>query len=167
MAKSRANPRLAKIHRSYTVEEVATLYCVHRNTVREWIKRGLPVVDNRRPVLVLGRALGAYLRLRRAENKRPCRAGEIYCVRCREPRVPADGVVHYHPITPTQGSLVGLCPTCAAGLYRRVSAANLGQFEGFLRVTLPLAWEHIGKSAQPSVNIDFKQDGQHHANAQR
>ena len=154
MAKSRANPRLAKIHRSYTVEEVATLYGVHRNTVREWIKRGLPVVDDRRPVLVLGSALGDYLRLRRTENKRQCQAGEIYCVRCREPRVPADCAVRYHPITPTQGSLVGICPTCAAGLYRRVSAVNLGQFEGHLRVTLPPAWEHIGESPQPSVNSD-------------
>ena len=165
MAKSRANPRLAKIHRSYTVEEVATLYGVHRNTVREWIKRGLPVVDDRRPVLVLGSALGDYLRLRRTENKRPCKAGEIYCVRCREPRVPAGSDVRYHPITPTRGSLVGICPSCAAGLYRRVSAANLGQFEGFLRVTLPPAREHIGESSQPSVNSDSAQDGQHHAKA--
>jgi hypothetical protein len=32
------NPRLAKIHRNYTVEEVANVFGVHRNTVRQWIK---------------------------------------------------------------------------------------------------------------------------------
>jgi hypothetical protein len=165
VAKSRANPRLAKIHRSYTVEEIATLYDVHRNTVRQWIKVGLPVVDQRRPVLVLGSALAAFLRARRAANKRPCRVGEIYCVRCREPRVPIGGEVRYHPITATQGSLVGICPTCSAGLFRRVSLAKLGQFEGVLRITLPPAGEHIGKSAQPPVNSDFTQDAPDHANA--
>jgi excisionase family DNA binding protein len=167
VAKPRANPRLAKIHRNYTVEEIATLYGVHRNTVRQWIKAGLPVVDQRRPVLVLGAALADFLRKRRTVNKRPCRPGEIYCVRCREPRLPAGGDVRYHPITPTQGNLVGLCPSCSAGLFRRVSAANLGQFDGVLRITLPPAGEHISKSTQPSVDSDFKQDDQDHANAQR
>lgn len=165
MAKPRANPRLAKMHRNYTVEEVATLYSVHRNTVRQWIKAGLPVVDQRRPVLVLGAALAEFLRIKRTENKRPCQPGEIYCLRCREPRVPAGTQVRYHPITPSQGNLVGICPCCSTGLFRRVSAANLSQFEGLLRITLPPAGEHIGKSSQPSVNSDFTQDAPDHANA--
>ena len=165
MAKPRANPRLAKIHRNYTVEEIATLFGVHRNTVRQWIKAGLLVVDQRRPVLVLGAALADYLRIRRTVNKRPCRSGEIYCLRCREPRVPAGTDVRYHPLTPTQGNLVGICSSCSTGLFRRVSAANLGQFEGVLRITLPLVGEHIGKSTQPSVNSDFTHDTQDHANA--
>jgi hypothetical protein len=165
VAKPRSNPRLAKIHRSYTVEEIAALYSVHRNTVRQWIKGGLPVVDQRRPVLVLGAALAEHLRIKRTVNKRPCRPGEIYCMRCREPRVPAGANVRYHPITPTQGNLVGLCPNCSAGLYRRVSATNLGQFEGLLRITLPPAGEHIGESAQPPANSDFTQDAPDHANA--
>jgi excisionase family DNA binding protein len=165
VVKPRANPGLAKIHRSYTVEEIATLYGVHRNTVRQWIKAGLRVVDDRRPVLVLGAALAGYLRNRRALNKRPCRPGEIYCVRCREPRAPAGGLVRYHPLTPTRGSLVGTCPACAVGLYRSVSVADLGRFAGLLRITLPLAGEHIGKTFQPSVNSDLTQDAPDHANA--
>ena len=48
MPATRPNPRLAKIHRSYTVDEIATLYGVHRNTVRAWIARGLATVDQRR-----------------------------------------------------------------------------------------------------------------------
>ena len=165
MAKPRANPRLAKIHRNYTVEEIAMLYGVHRNTVRQWIKGGLPALDQRRPILVLGAALADFLRDKRTVNKRPCRPGQIYCMRCREPRVPAGADVRYHPITPTQGNLVGQCPTCSAGLFRRVSAANLGQFDGVLRITLPPAGDHIGKSAQPPVNSDFTQDAADHANA--
>ena len=54
MRKRHPNPRLAKIHRSYTVDEVASLFGVHRNSVREWVKRGLPTSDGRRPMLILG-----------------------------------------------------------------------------------------------------------------
>lgn len=164
MAKSRPSPRLAKIHRNYTVEEIANLYGVHRNTVRAWIARGLPTVDQRRPVLVLGSQLGEFLRVCRKKNKRSCRPGEIYCVRCREPRTPTGNVVEYRSITASQGNLVGICSTCSAGLNRRVSVANLGQFHGFLRITLTDALEHIGESPQPSVNSDSMQDVPDHAN---
>ena len=34
MAKRHQNPRLAKIHRSYKVDEIADLYGTHKNTVR-------------------------------------------------------------------------------------------------------------------------------------
>jgi len=44
------NPRLPKTHRNYSVEEAATLLGVHRNTVREWIRRGLPRIDDGRPL---------------------------------------------------------------------------------------------------------------------
>ena len=61
MAKRHSNPRLVKIHRSYTVEEAANLLAVHKSTVREWIKRGLPTSDDRRPTIILGRELAAFL----------------------------------------------------------------------------------------------------------
>lgn len=61
MATRHSNHRLAKLHRNYSVEEVAKLYGVHRNTVREWIKRGLPTNDGKRPTLILGRDLAAFL----------------------------------------------------------------------------------------------------------
>jgi hypothetical protein len=131
---------------------------VHRNTVRAWISRGLPTIDQRRPLLVLGSHLAEYLRVRRTANKRPCGAGEIYCLRCREPRAPAGSVVRYEPLTPTQGNLVGLCGCCGAGLNRRVSLAKLPLVQGVLSVTLPQAREHIDERPLPSLNSDFVQD---------
>ena len=41
MRKRHPNPRLVKIHRNYTVEEIATLFGIHKNTVRDWVKAGL------------------------------------------------------------------------------------------------------------------------------
>lgn len=68
MGTRRPNPGLVKIHRSYTVEEVAKLYGVHKNTVRAWIKQGLPICDDRRPTIVLGREIAVFLQARRIKN---------------------------------------------------------------------------------------------------
>ena len=75
--KRHPNPRLVKIHRNYTVEEIASLFGVHRNTVRQWIKQGLPTSDQKRPFLILGRGLVAFLQARRKKNRRTCQPGEI------------------------------------------------------------------------------------------
>ena len=155
MSKRHPNPRLAKIHRNYTVEEVAGVFGVHRNTVREWVKRELPTSDGRRPMLILGHDLVAFLRARRAKNKRTCQPGEIYCVRCRAPRAPAGDMADYQAVTATLGNLIAICSTCEAMMYRRVSLARLGEVRGQLDITLPQALPHIDKSAEPSVNSDL------------
>jgi excisionase family DNA binding protein len=152
---ARPNHRLVKIHRNYTVEEVARRLGIHRNTVRQWVKRGLPTCDDRRPMLILGRDLVAFLKAQRLNNRRPCQPGEIYCVRCRAPRTPAGGMVDYQPMTTTLGNLIGICPCCETLIYRRVNLAKLGQIQGSLAVTLPEGLRHISESSRPSVNGDF------------
>jgi excisionase family DNA binding protein len=133
------NSRLAKIHRNYTVVEIAALLGVHRNTVRAWIKQGLPTCDSGRPTLILGQALRAFLEARRTQNKQPCGVGQIYCVRCHAPRRPAGDMADYQPVTITVGNLVGMCPTCETMMYRRVNLAKLEQIRGNLDVRMPHA----------------------------
>lgn len=145
MVRRHPNYRLAKIHRNYTVQQIAELFDAHRNTVREWVKRGLPTVDRRRPMLILGRDLAAFLQARRLKNKRTCRAGEIYCVRCRAPKEPAGDMAEYQPGTAALGNLVGICPSCASMMYRRVNPAELELIRGKLDITIPEAHRHIGK----------------------
>lgn len=156
MGKRLPNPRLAKIHRSYTVDEVASLYGIHKNTVREWVKRGLPTSDDRRPMLILGRALMTFLQAKRAKNKQTCQPGEIYCVRCRVPQTPAGGMADYQPPTSTLGNLIGICPSCNSMMYRRVNLTKLEQVSANLDLTMPQALPHIGESTQPSVNSDLR-----------
>src|SRR5258705_3467908 len=99
MRQRQANSRRIKIHRSYTVEETARLFGTHKNTVRAWVKAGLPTCDRKRPTLILGRDLAVFLKDRRARRKQPCQLGEIYCVRCRAPKTPAANMVEYKPVT--------------------------------------------------------------------
>ncbi len=62
------NPNKAKIHRSYTVEEIAELFGVHKNTVRAWLKAGLPICDDRKPMLILGADLRSFLKERKRKG---------------------------------------------------------------------------------------------------
>lgn len=156
MIKRHPNPRMVKIHRSYTVEEVAKLYGMHKNTVRAWIKQGLPICDDRRPTIVLGRDLATFLQARRIKNKRTCQPGEIYCVRCRAPKKPAADMADYQPVTAQIGNLMALCPDCNSIMNRRVSLIKLGQVRGQMDIMFPQALRHISESNQPSVNSDSK-----------
>lgn len=129
------NYRLVKRHYSYEVAEAAGLLNVHRNTVRHWIRQGLPVIDDRRPILIPGKSLQEFLLAKRAKAKRPCRPGEIYCLRCRVPRRPAGDIAEYQPTTDTLGVLIGICPTCDALMYRRTSRARLDVAGADLEIT--------------------------------
>jgi len=151
----RINPNLAKIHRSYTVEEVAILFSVHKNSVRSWLKNGLPVNDNKRPILILGSDLKHYLQSKRKRNKRKCLPVEIYCVRCRSPQRPAGNMVDFEPISCSMGCLVGLCPSCEGIINKFFKVAQLSQIQGKLDITFTKAQEHIIDSNKVLVNSDF------------
>ena len=155
MAK-RLNPNLAKIHRNYSVEEVANLFSVHKNTVRAWVKNGLATNDNKRPFLILGSELKIYLQAKRQSNKNKCRVFEIYCIRCRVPQVPAENMVDFEPVNLTSGRLIGLSPECDCIINKFFSIAKLDQIKDKLDITLPKALKHINESVNPLLNSDFK-----------
>lgn len=159
MTTSRHNPHLAKRYFSYTVEEVARLYGVTRNTVRAWIKAGLPTTDGLRPQLVHGADLADFLRGRRSARQQRCAPGELYCMRCRAPRKAAAGRASYRPLTQTQGNLIARCEACAALMNRRVSLRKLAAAAGDLAVTMAQGGEHIDESPAPTVNHDIALEG--------
>jgi len=156
MGKRHPNYRLVKIHFNYSVEEVANLYGIHKNTVLNWKKSGLTPIDSGKPMLFKGDVLAAFLKTKRAKNKRPCKPGEIYCVRCRVPKKPAGGMADYQPVTATVGNLQAICPTCEALMNRRISLSKLEQFLHKMDITLPQALQHIVESNQPTVNSDLR-----------
>lgn len=149
------NPNLAKIHRNYTVDEVAHLFAVHKNTVRMWIKDGLATVDNKRPILIRGSSLRDYLQTKRASAKRKCLPYEIYCLRCRSPQRPAENMVDYEVINSNIGRLIGLCPCCNGIINKYLGINQLAHIQSKLDISLPKALKHINESAKPLLNSDF------------
>ena len=154
MKRRRIDPRRAKLHYNYTVEEAARLFGTHRQTVRAWTKAGLKPIDGQRPSLFTGVELRRFLGERRAARKRPTPPGMIYCLGCREHRRPAGGVADYLPRTASTGDLQGICPDCDAMLYRRVNLAALEAVRADLEVTIREADPRIRQREEPSLNHD-------------
>ena len=123
----RLDPRRAKTHYSYTVAEAAQVLGVHRNTVRSWSRNGLQTVKTGGTVLILGDELRAYLTRQRAKRRVRCPPGSMYCLKCREARRPAEGMVETLAITATTVNLRGLCPDCGCLMHRRANVQRLGE----------------------------------------
>ena len=133
----RFNRRHLKRHRAYTVHEIAELLRVHKNTVRGWSRP--PTTDDRRPALVLGSDLIAFLTARRASKRRRCGPGQFYCLRCRQPRRPINDKAEYRPFGRSFGNVGATCEACKGRVWRRVS------------------WGRIN-SVLPGIQIQMKQD---------
>ena len=134
------------------------MFRVHKNTVRGWLKSGLAKIDGRRPILILGRELAGFLHARRERKRQRCRAGELYCFRCRAPRGSAPGTAIYLPLTPSSGNMRALCVDCGTRTYRRISLYKLAAVAGDLQVHLPQAQQRIVEGADPCLNCDLERE---------
>lgn len=125
MSRRRVNHRLIKIHRSYTVEQLAQLLCCHKNTVRLWLRQGLEALDRKRPVLIHGGAAREFLEAKRRATKQRCREDELYCLACHAPRPPAHRRAVYQPRPHQAALLTACCADCGTHMFKRVSASSL------------------------------------------
>jgi hypothetical protein len=153
------NPRLAKIHRNYSVEDTARLFKVHKNTIRNWLKDGLEPIDDQRPTLVRGDELRRFLAHRRARAKQACGPGRIYCLPCRAPKVPAGNMTECLKTGDTTGALRGICPDCDRMIHRRVNLRKLAAVCGDLDVTVTKAGPRLEETAKANVNCDSIEGG--------
>jgi hypothetical protein len=154
MGYRKPNPRLAKIHRSYSVDDVSRLFKIHKNTVRNWLRQGLEPIDDQRPTLLRGQELQHFLAKRRSRLKQTCGPGRIYCLPCRAPKVPAGKMADCVPTNDTTGMLQGICPDCDRMIYRRVNPQKLNAVRGDLEITVTQAQSRIEETSNPSVNCD-------------
>ena len=158
MAK-RLNGRRVKIHRNYTIAEAAAVMGAHKHTVRRWIAAGLPTTDAKRPFLIHGNDIRAFLKAREPE-KQKCRPGEFYCLRCRAPRRPAGDMADYTPKTSARGMLTGICPSCDTLIHRAANLATIEQKAAGLNVTFQRAQRRLHDTFSPLSNVDFSKDKQ-------
>ena len=156
MGARRVNPRAVKLHRSYSVPELAACFDVHKNTVRHWQRDGLKPIDGGRPVLFQGAIIRAFLSTRNASRKRPCPPGTLYCFRCREPRSPALGMVDYLSINARSVNIRAICGTCETVMHRRASKAALASILPGYDVQFVEALPRLTGSPPPSLNCDLE-----------
>jgi len=144
------------LHRTYTIAEAAHVVGGHRNTVRHWIRQGLPVIADKRPTLIRGEDLKAFLLKRRRNRKRPCGPGQIFCVKCRMPREPALGMADFAPASTGPGALTALCPVCGTIIKRWVAPSRLLQVSGKLDVKITAPQSRLSDIPHPPSDCYFE-----------
>lgn len=156
MRGGRANPFKVKLHFSYTAGELAACLGVHKNTVRNWRREGLAPVDEVRPVLFQGAVVRAFLMKRNAKRKQPCPPGTLYCLRCREPSEPAQGMIEYTPMKPASGNLRATCLRCEATMHRRIREADIARLMPGCTVQHRRGHSSLIEGAEPSLTCDLE-----------
>lgn len=116
---ARVQARRVKIHRSYTVQQLADLLEVTVGTIRRWCKLGLPCLTDARPFLILGRDFVEFHAERLARKKTQLKQFEVYCLTCKAARSPQSGLVDSEPMDTTRDRIMAICPVCT-GLTRRI-----------------------------------------------
>jgi hypothetical protein len=147
----RINPNLIKVHYSYTATELAKRLAVHKNTIRNWTREGLPALACR-PVLFHGGAVRAFLLARNITRRRPCPPTMFYCFRCRDRRRPALGLVDYEDRPSAAGNLIAICESCGGIMNRRVKREAIRTIMPGLDVQMRQAPPSIRGSLLPSLN---------------
>lgn len=158
MPARRVNPYRLKLHRSYSVQELADCLQVHTHTVRNWQGKGLKPIDGNRPTLFDGSSTRAFLLESQTSQKRPCPPGTIYCFKCRAPQPPALGMVEFIPGKGTTGNLTALCDTCGTVMHRRANEAKISAIMPRLAVQIRQAHSRLIERTSASLNCDKTKD---------
>lgn len=136
MARNRKSRPGIRIHRSYTVEEAARCLGAAKGTIRRWIKcAGLPALSAQKPILILGSDLVEFL-ARSKPPRQPCQFDECYCLKCREPRRPAGGMVDLIPTKSANFNMRGLCPECGSWINKRIRCDAIPALEQAFSVSI-------------------------------
>ncbi len=152
------NYKRIKTHLTYSIEELARLFSLHNNTVRNWQSGGLKPIDDGKPILFKGSVVAAFLKGRRHDAKKPCGINEIFCLPCREPKIPAAAMAEYLATTDTSGNLRGICPDCGRLMHRRMRLDQIAELTPDLDVSHTHALPRIREAPAFPVKCD---DGGH------
>lgn len=117
-AKRKPDLRCIRTSKVYTIAQITECLDRSRDTIRRWTHEGLPVLDNRLPVLIDGKQLKEWLQERYRQRKRRCGPGQFFCCRCREPRDPAEGSLEQKIQNQKTIMLKAVCSVCSTVMHK-------------------------------------------------
>ena len=117
------------------MEEVARTLGIHRHTVRRWLKSGLEPIDGRRPLLIHGEVLIAFLDARKPK-KQKLEPHEGFCLRCQKPRGPAFAAVEVTINDAGRLFYTALCEVCSTVMHKALGKDLLPALEAKCTVTI-------------------------------
>ena len=149
------NTRLVKATLSYTVQEIAGLFDIHKNVALRWLKQGLVADRSLRPFLIRGNELIRFLSERRAKRRAKCTSTQFYCFKCRCPREAYLGIADVEIETTTRLRVKSICAVCSTPVNKAQALRDLPNVRQRF-VIQQLAGEHLLERADASVNVDLE-----------
>jgi hypothetical protein len=149
------NTRRIKRDYAYFIAEVAELFGLHHNAVRQWLKSGLSAIDGLRPTLIHGGDLIDFLDERQASRKQKCAPDEFYCCRCRFPRRPLHNRVEIEIRNQRKLNLSAMCDECGASMNRAGSIKKMEEYRKAFIVQMPME-ARISERSHPFVNCHLE-----------
>lgn len=154
---SRINPNHVKMHRSYTVIEASVALTVHPKTVRNWIRAGLPVIDQSRPLLIHGSDLKVYLKRKRKAHLHQCELSEMYCFKCKSPKKPSIEKLQFFAKPAGMVQMTGYCFECEGKANKFVSVRDVNEIWRELGGKLPIGEKHLILRGKALSNYPFSE----------
>ena len=155
------SPAWVKTHRVYTLWEAAEALGVHKKTVGRWVKdQGLPADTSRKPWLIAGRDLKAFLDHRQRRSRQRLAIHQCYCLGCKGPREPAERMADYTQQTATSGMLTALCPDCGNIMHKAVRRADLDQIRSRIDVAIKTAAPRLVSPTDPPLNVPLSREAE-------
>jgi excisionase family DNA binding protein len=113
----------------YTPAEAASVLGLCKATIRRWIATGMPADKSRRPTLILGADLKAFLLQRQQRRKHACQLHQLFCMACRMPRAPAGALVEIASESDATLNLRARCEVCDAVMHKRIARRDLSTLQ--------------------------------------
>jgi hypothetical protein len=145
---------------SYDSADIAKLFGIHRNTVRHWLKDGLAAIDDRRPIVVHGTVLKAFVTNRQQARRQKCALGEFFCFRCRTPCRPWGDTADLSFRTDKIAALTALCSVCETAMHKSIRRSDVPKIDKLINLQV-MAPERLSDCPDPSANSDFEKDRFH------
>jgi len=105
---------------SYEIKDLTRILEINEKTVLRWIGEGLKVVPGcKKPILILGSDLKAFLKTKNTRHKVALKRHEFYCFGCKAPRRAKRGSIRV-----LQGKKIGLCSVCNGKMSRTIKPSQ-------------------------------------------
>ena len=147
------NTNVIKENCSLSIPEICELLDKHKNTIGNWLKEGLKTIDNEKPYLIHGTDLKEFIKNRQSKKKSKCKDNEIYCMKCKKPQIPWEGVVDVFIKNQKGGNLQAICPDCEGVINRIFGLKNISNIKKHF-VIQQVHNSHLIESFNTSGNCD-------------
>lgn len=121
---------------TYTMQEAADALGLSLVTVREWVKKGLPIHKDKRPFLIYGEELRRFIQSMQQAKRYKLTDFQLSCFTCKAACEPSGMAVILVRQTTKTSRLSGICADCGGRCARIISNQRIPLFEQVLQIHL-------------------------------